>query len=226
MSKLFFISTLTLLLFSCGSTTEMSEENFPASKTPNDGIVLKKFDGLSITGDFDGDGKLDTITQHIGSEYKKGDFDSIVDASKNHWKVVTNWHFNRVTDLYLSINNPQIDALHLGSSQGLYCLINIGDNNSDKKDEIALVSDLIDVSNVNSCKIFSICNGQWQLLKEFGVHEDSFNNSDNKSKITSEIQNYLERKDNKWLYKDYLLTEFMNEDTLVKMQTLIIDKCK
>jgi hypothetical protein len=225
MSKIFFISTITLVLFACNTANEKTEDNLQNSQTAGDGIFLKKFDGVTVTGDFDGDKKIDTITQHIGSKYKKGDFDSIVDPFKNHRDIVTNWHFNRVTDLYLTVNRPEIDALHLGSSQGLYCLINIGDNNSDKKDEIALVTDQLDASSVNRCKIFSICNGQWSLLKEFGINEASFSSGD-KDKVFSEIPKYLEHKDNKWLYKDYSLTEFIKEDTVVEMQTLKIEKCK
>ena len=213
------------MLFACSMTSEKSEDIDSSTTKPDDGIVLKKFDAPTITGDFDGDKKIDTITQHIGSKYKKGDFDSIVDPSKNHWDVVTNWHFNRVTDLYLTLNNSEFENLHLGSSQGLYCLINIGDNNSDKKDEIALVVDRLDVSNLNSCKIFSICNGEWKLLKEFGVNEDSFNYTDKKQKVFSEIKNYLEYKNNNWLYKDYQLTEFMNADTIVQMEKLKLNKC-
>jgi hypothetical protein len=118
------------------------------------------------------------------------------------------------------------EALHLGSSQGLYCLINLGDNNSDRSDEIAFVPDLIDVSNVNSCKIVSICEGKWKLLKEFAVDEASFKHSDNKPKVFSEIKNHLEFKDKTWFYKDYFSSEFATGDTLAKMQKLKIDKCK
>lgn len=225
MSKIFLISTLTIILFACSSTNEKIEEN-PANQNPtDDGIILKKFESLSITGDFDGDKKLDTITQHIGSKYKKSDFDSIVDSYKNHWEIVENWHFNRGTDLRITINNSEFEDIHLGTSQGLYCLINIGDNNFDKKDEIALVVDQLDASSLNSCKIFSICNGKWELLKEFGVNEDSFNYTDRKQKVFSEIKNYLEYKNNNWFYKDYLTTEFINEDTTVQMEKLKVDKC-
>lgn len=213
------------MLFACSTTIEKSEDISSNVKKADDGIILKKFDAPYLIGDFDGDKKIDTITQHIGSKYKKGDFDSIVDPSKNHWDIVTNWHFNRVTDLYLNLNRPEFENLHLGSSQGLYCLINIGDNNSDKKDEIALVVDHLDVSNSNTCKIFSICNGEWKVLKEFGINEESFNYSGKKPKLFSEIKNYLEYKDKNWLYKDYKLTEFTNADTIVQMEKLKLDKC-
>lgn len=225
MSKLFFISTLTIILFACSSANETSEEISANSQTPGDRIFLKKFAPLIITGDFDDDKKTDTITQRIGSKYKKIIFDSIVDPNKNHWDIVENWHFNRGTELRLTINNPKIKDIQLGTSQGLYCLINIGDNNSDKKDEIALVVDRLDASNLNTCKIFSICNGEWKELKEFGVNEDSFDYTDKNPKVFSEIKNYLEYKDNNWFYKDFQKTEFMNTDTIVKMDKLKLNKC-
>ena len=225
MSKILFILTTTLMFIACDVTSEKNDEISSNSSTLGDGIILKKFEPLIITGDFDGDKKVDTITQHIGSKYKKNVFDSIVDSYKNHWDIVENWHFNRATDLRVTMNNPQIKDINLGESQGLYCLINIGDNNSDRKDEIALVVDNLDASNLNTCKIFSICNGQWKILKEFGVNEDSFNYTDIKPKVLSEIKNYLEYKDNNWFYKDYQLTEFINVDTIAKMEKLKLEKC-
>lgn len=213
------------MFISCGETSEKNEKISLNASTLGDGIILKKFEPLIITGDFDGDRKIDTITQYIGSKYKEIVFDSIVDPYKNHWDIIENWHFNRATDLRVTINKPQIKDLNLGTSQGLYCLINIGDNNYDRKDEIALVVDRLDASNLNTCKIFSICNGEWKLLKEFGVNEDSLNYTDKKSKVLTGIKNYLEYKDKNWFYKDYQLTEFINADTIVKMEKLKIDKC-
>ena len=123
------------------------------------------------------------------------------------------------------LNNNETERLHLGLAQGLYCLINIGDINSDGKDEIALVIDYLDWSSVNSCKIYTLCNNKWTLLQQFAIHEMAFDFEGGQSPIFSDIKGYLEKHRGRWLYLDYL--DDMNEETeRLKMQPLILDKCE
>ena len=53
-------------------------------------------------------------------------------------------------------------------------MINLGDLNKDKKDEIALVVDVPDYSQLNTCHIYSLCNNQWTEIKRFSIHEGAF----------------------------------------------------
>ena len=121
-------------------------------------------------------------------------------------------------------NNQQ--ALHLGTAQGLYCLINIGDNNADGRDEIALVIDYLDISSINSCKIYSLCKDKWTLLKQFKVHEEAFFFENNKALIFDNIKGYLEKQNNKWVFKDYLEDSDNQEKQAEKMKMLYLDKCR
>ena len=184
MKQTFYILTLTLVLLSCISQTEKTVDNTTVTKTAYDKIKLHKLEKLFVIGDFDGDEKQDTIFQHNYSRLTKTEIDYSADPFQNQWDTVVKWFYDQGANLYLAINKSNQDTLRLGTAQGLYCLINIGDNNADGKDEIALVIDYLDFSMVNSCKIYSMCKDNWTLLKQFGVHEDAFS-------FTSEKHQYL-----------------------------------
>jgi len=177
---------------------------------------LHKLGKVFCVGDFDGNGKKDTIYEHNFSKLKKEEIKIAPDPVKNDWEEVIKWFHKQDSDLYLSFNNPNKDTLHLGKALGLYCLLNIGDNNFDGKDEIAFVVDYLDFSNLNSCKIYSLCKGKWIELKQFNIDENAF---DFTSITSSGIKNYLEKKGNKWFYKDNL-----QKDS--KMQLLKLEKCQ
>lgn len=173
---------------------------------------------LFCVGDFDGDGKRDTIFEHNFSKLKKEEIEYALDPAKNKWEDIIKWFSKQDSDVYLAFSKINQDKLHLGTAQGLYCLLNIGDTNFDGKDEIAFVVDNLDFSNLNSCKIYSLCKGKWVELKQFNIDESAFNFTSTKI-ISSGIKNYLEKKDNKWFYKDNLQNE-------PKMQLLKLNKCQ
>lgn len=100
----------------------------------------------------------------------------------------------------------------------------IGDNNKDGKDELAVVIAYCDFSMLNSCKIYSLCDSEWTILNKFSVYEGAFAHEENEKPDPNKITDYLERKNEKWFYADYL--EVLNaEDTLSKMKPLILKKC-
>ncbi|MBS7253679.1 hypothetical protein [Flavobacterium branchiicola] len=185
-----------------------------------DTIEKKSFYKLKKTfciGDFDGDGKKDTIFEHNFSKLKKEEIEIAPDPIKNDWEEVIKWFSRQDSDLYISFNNSNRDTLHLGEALGLYCLLNIGDNNLDGKDEVAVVVDNLDFSNLNSCKIYSLCKGKWAELKQFNIDERIFDSPSAKVPLF-EIKKYLEKKDDKWFFKDNLQNE-------PEMRPLKISKC-
>ena len=215
---------LTLGLLSCNSQTEKTVDNSTVLKTADYKIKLHKLGKLFIVGDIDGDGKQDTIFQHNFSRLTKTEIEYSADPFQNDWNTVVKWFYDQDADLYLTINNSNQDTLHLGTAQGLYCLINIGDNNGDGKDEIALVIDYLDFSRVNSCNIYSLCKGKWTLLMQFDIHEDSFVFTGDKAPIFDNIKDYLEKQNGKWVYMDYHQDNKQEESR--KMLTLKLEKCK
>jgi hypothetical protein len=217
-----YILTLTLGLLSCKSQTEKSV----TPKTTDNKIKLQKLDKLFVAGDFNGDGKQDTIFQHNFSRLTKSEIEQAADPFQNDWDTVVKWFYDQDADLYLTINKSNQDTLSLGTAQGLFCLINIGDNNADGKDEVALVVDYLDFSRVNSCKIYSFCKDKWTLLKQFGIHEDAFNYTSDNPPLFDNIKDFLLKQNGKWVYKDYSQDSYEKQEDVGKMLTLKLDRCK
>ncbi len=226
MKQTIYILTLTLGLLSCNGKTEKTVDKSTVPKTTDDKIKLHKLKKLFVVGDFDGDRKQDTIFQHNFSRLTRTEIDNSADPFQNEWDTVVKWFYDQDADLYLTINDNKQDTLHLATAQGLYCLINIGDNNSDGRDEIALVIDYLDFSRVNSCKIFSLCNDKWTLLKQFGIHEGSFDFTTDKAPIFDNIKDFLEKQNDKWVYKDYSQDGYETQADVGKMTKLKLDRCK
>ena len=186
-------------------------------------VKLEKLESKSIIGDFDGDKRNDTLFEiHTSGNNKNiitevpfiDDYDNMVD-----------YYFKKSIRTSLKSSNKKIKNLDLGISFGVYCLINIGDNNNDKKDEIALVIDYCDYSSLNSCVIYSLCNNNWKIIKHFTINETSFDYIENEKLDPNKIGDYLEKKNGKWFYAD-ALEAFQSDDTIVKMKPLKIKKCQ
>lgn len=226
LKQIFYILTLTLGFLSCERVAEKTVDNSSGLIISDNSIKLHKLEKLFVVGDFDGDGKKDTILQHNYSGLIRTEIIYSPDPYLNDWGDVI-YILNKLeVDVYLAFNKSNQDTLHLGFAQGLYCLINIGDNNNDGKDEIALVIDYLDYSRVNSCLIYSLCNNKWTQLKEFGVHEASFDFTTEKAPVFKEIKEYLEKQKGIWVYIDYPHDEWDNIEDIGKMMKLKIDKCK
>jgi hypothetical protein len=218
--------TLILALLSCNGQTEKMVYNSTVPKAAGDKIKLHELKKLFVVGDFDGDGKQDTIFQHNYSRSTKAEIEYSADPFQNEWEAVVKWFYDQDAVVYLTINKSNQDTLHLGIAHGLYCLININDNNGDIRDEIALVVDYLDFSMLNSCRIYSLCKGKWTLLKQFEIHEGSFDFTTDKAPIFDNIKGFLEKQNNKWLYKGYLQDSDETQEEVGKMMTLKLDGCK
>jgi len=214
------------VLLSCNGQTEKTVDHSTTPKHVRNNIKLHKLEKLFVVGNFDGDKQKDTIFQHNYSTLTRTEIEYSADPFKNDWDTVVKWFYEQGANLYLTISKNNQDTLHLGTAQGLYCLINIGDNNTDGKDEIALVIDHLDFSRVNSCKIYSFCKNKWTLLKQFGVHEDAFNFTSDKAPLFGNIKDFLEKQNGKWVYKDYLQDGYETQEAVGNWLKLQLDKCK
>lgn len=226
MKETFYILILLLGLLSCNGGKEKTVTKPTVTKKADVKVKLHKLEKLFVVGDFDGDGKQDTISQHNYSRRTKSEIVMAADPFQNEWDSVVKWFYNQDAELYLVINKTNNDTLRLGTAKGLYCLINVGDNNADNKDEIALVVDYLDFSRVNSCKIYSLCKDKWTLLKEFGVHEEAFDFFSDKAPLFENIKDFLEKQNGKWVFKDYLQDGYNNPEEVGKMLPLNLDQCK
>lgn len=225
MKQLWYFLPLCVAFFSCHDEPEKLPETPPVSITSHDTIKFHKLKKLFVVGNFDGDGKQDSVFEHHFSGLTQTEIDSAPDPFQHEWDTVINWFYRQQEDTYLLLNHPQNDTLHLGTTQGIYCLLNIGDNNADGKDEIAFVTDYLDLSRVNSCKIYTLCKHKWTLLKEFGIHEDAFNFTGNDVPVFTDIKDYLVKQNGKWVYMDYLQDGYDRPEDVGKMMRLKTDKC-
>ena len=192
-----------LLLFIFGFTCpdkEKSEAEIRGTMQKTDTTYVYP-DKFSVTGDFDGDGKTDTLVQNNISKITGQSIDSI--PYFNDWDSLVQFIDSAGSDVVLTILNGDSEPLHLGSAFGLYCLINIGDNNKDKRDEIALVVDYCDFSSCNLCFIYTLCENKWVTIKSFGIHESAFDYEGDTLPLIKEIKGFLEYSDNQWMYIDY-----------------------
>ncbi len=216
-----------ILLISCNGQPQKQVEQTSTPKAITDDVKLHPLDKLFTVGDFDGDGKKDTLFQHNYSGLTKSEIEYAADPFQNEWDTVVEWFYRQEAHVYLTLNKNNTDTLSLSTAQGLYCLLNIGDNNADGKDEIALVVDYLDYSRVNSCKIYSLCKNKWTLLKQFGVHEGAFDfTAGDTIPVFTNIKEHLEKQKGRWVYKDYLQDGYDNIEDAGKMLPLQLSKCK
>lgn len=188
--------------------------NFANSQTLERDVNNLQLANKSIVGDFDGDGRKDTLNEILISFLDNNVIQTIPNYYKNDDNEIENWLNKRKTRLCLIFKSDTLLVSdNFADSYNLYCLINLGDLNKDGKDEIAFVVNYLDVSSINSCKIYSYCNGKWELKKRFTIHEDAFD-----KKFKNGIKGFLEKRKNKWFY-----TELENDE---KIKILHLEKCK
>jgi hypothetical protein len=203
MNKVLNLLIFIIIGFFLSCTNEnnlISTENLPSNSQK---VKYKKLDKLFIIGDFDGDNKTDTIYQNNISRLDKLPIDSSPDPFATEWDTVMHFFSTKESDVIFYLSRQKGDTIHLGNGIGLYCLINIGDNNNDGSDEIALAVDRADYSNLNDCIIFSFYNNKWHELKRFAIHEDAFYYESDSIDVFKEIKGYLEHKGDKWMFRDY-----------------------
>jgi hypothetical protein len=212
------IYILILLGISCSNHSKMNSNKFGIDSIKKVVIPTIKYiylDKLFIIGDFDGDGLKDTLIQNNISGKTKMSIDSF---PENQYDSLDRYFDRLEADIILKIKNQKTDTLHLGSGSGLFCLINIGDNNNDKKDEIALVVDHCDFTNISTCEIYSLYKTKWIILKTFKVHENAFTYRIGTKPNLNQINGFLEHRKTKWMYIDYY--EWFNaqsdKDTIMK----------
>jgi hypothetical protein len=179
-----------------------------------------------IEGDFDGDGNREKLVEFISDSL--GNSTSLENIPEfEEWEDYVNFVFKKGISTHIYMEGKKADTLDLGISAGVYCLINIGDINKDKKDEIALVKDLPDFSRLNTCRIYTLCHSKWTELINFNVHEDAFDYYRTAEEpVFNEIKEFLEFHNGKWMYKDYLIDDYETAEEVGKMKVLRIPKCK
>lgn len=203
MKKMFLLIFLAVI-----SCSEQQKEQPVETKQPEQkdspAMTYKLLEKKILAGDFNGDGRQDTLFQHHINWETGLSVDSCPDPWKHEWDSVVMYFSRNYSRITLSSSLPGMDTLFLDGGLGLYCFINIGDNNHDKKDEIALVVDKTDFTRVNYCEIYTLCEKTWVQLKLFSIYEGAFDASEKEPAPTDRIEGFLEKKNGTWKYLDYI----------------------
>lgn len=126
---------------------------------------------FEITGDFNGDGKKEKLTEIFYSSILQKEIDQFLaadDEEGRNIKRLEKWNAQSA----LISNSTKIDTLfipHKNTANGFAFLKNEGDLDGDGADEISYVIRWADVSSLNTCFIMSYKNNQWQQLYQFPI---------------------------------------------------------
>jgi len=154
---------------------------------------------LNISGDFDGDGKKDTIFESYISEMTGRETFKTLDSSdweENIGLVIKNKPISR---LYSSINGVDTFIVTKELQQaGISMFENLGDLNNDKGDEIGYLINWTDYSNLNTYHILTLSKGKkWKELLSFPINEavsfdpeNLFKDSSIINKVTAKTMKY------------------------------------
>lgn len=124
-----------------------------------------------ITGDFDGDGTNEKLTEHFFSGLTNKETNKFYENVADYGVLVDLTYANQPISFVVS-DNRKVDTLHIwsgGQLLGLSYLKNEGDLNGDGTHEVSYVVNWADWSNMNTCHIKTFKDAKWQDLYSFGV---------------------------------------------------------
>ncbi len=125
-----------------------------------------------IKGDFDGDGKKETLIEHFFSSKEKRETNKFYDSLEYDQLIVLAARKEPIS--FLTSDDNKIDTLHIaraGQLLGLSFLKNEGDLDGDGGDEAWYVVYWADWSAVNTCHLVSYKHGKWKELYSFQIRD-------------------------------------------------------
>lgn len=224
-----------IVFVACAVTPKSVEQRSEAAVTTQDAIqtegvigYYKTFKGGVLYGDFDGDRSVDTVREELISMETRMRIDSFPDPYSIGWDSLVTYGDRNGFMPILTSSCPGPDTLSSTIALGYYVVLNVGDINHDQRDEIALVPDLLDFSNLNTCRVYTLCDGQWKQVGGFAVNEDAFDYPEGKKDYEfHDIPGFLERRKGVWKFKDYDKSiHARTEAKAEKMRTLKTKRCK
>jgi hypothetical protein len=128
---------------------------------------------FSVEGDFDGDGKKETLTEHFVSGIDGKETNKFYDSTINYDQLIVLVGRKEPKSFAIS-SNKKIDTLHIAGGWqclGLSMLRNEGDLNGDGRDEISYVINHADWSSINTCYISTFTKEGWKVLHRFEIRD-------------------------------------------------------
>ncbi len=176
----YFKHFIILLITGCGTTLNQNSANSDTLMTVNIPVKdvvssnVKSFNPIwgyrfKIKGDFNGDGKKETLEEHF--------FDGV--NNKETYKFCNDSINGEIESLlkrkvhcFISSSDKKVDDLTLAGNDdafGFSFLKNEGDLNGDGTDEISYVVDWADWSNLNTMHVATCKDGTWVELYSFSI---------------------------------------------------------
>ena len=185
--QILYLMTLTLVI-SCNHATNQKNNNnsvvkdqtqrLDTSKVAQNKINIKDIKPIwgyrfRIAGDFDADGKKDTLYEHFYSMRDKKETNKYFSGIEDVWVLYDSVDARDCRSFFLS-NHKKLDTVPIGGVFGPLWLKNEGDLDKDGGDEISFVESLPQQSSINHCIILSFKKGKWQEIYRFEVREWQF----------------------------------------------------
>ncbi|MDD2982025.1 MAG: hypothetical protein PHQ74_01430 [Crocinitomicaceae bacterium] len=160
---------LLLTLTSCEQAKPVEIET-PVEEEYESGVVYDALVKNVISGDFNGDGKADEIIETLISTVNNKSIDALPQLEYDSLVAII---YKRQPVLSLRSKDKDIPELIVtkNTSFGLFYAKNEGDLDNDGADEISVVIDWADWSQVNSCVVYSLKKNKWIVYAKFDVRE-------------------------------------------------------
>lgn len=157
-------------MFSCNQ--ERTDSSSTSNKTET--CLGKKHFGerLSLVGDFDGNGSMDTVYESYVSSLTGSETDKVQDDE--NWENNIELIMKNVPICRLYISLCDVDTFIVSNEvqqAGLIWFRNLGDLNDDGKDEIGYAINWTDQSNINTYHVLSLRNNKFEEVFNFRINE-------------------------------------------------------
>lgn len=172
-----------------------------------------------ISGDFDGDGTKEKLTEHFLSGLDNKETNKFYENLPDYEQLVALTEKKEPIS-FITSDNKRIDTLHISSDKqllGLFYLKNEGDLNGDGSDEVSYVVNWADWSSLNICHLITYKNKKWTELYSFPIWDwqlpdlpetfDQYGPFGLEQKIINTVDDTLNKR---------LENEFLNFEGLVK----------
>lgn len=181
--KSFFLIPSLLFLCSCSadnggaahaqdSAFNVVDSTAPAAAVPDTGLAPIPGYRFRVVGDFDGDGRSDTLTERFVSRLDGKEADKYY--TTNNYDTVVTLTMAKHPWSFMVSSNPDIDTLEIARHTQLFgvgFIKNEGDLDGNGTDEISFIAEWADWSSINTCRVVSWGQGEWRELLSFGIHD-------------------------------------------------------
>ncbi len=155
-------------ILTAADSLQMANDSLLATVTP---VMGYRF---VIQGDFDGDGSAETLyeryTDSLYFDEAPKYYDSKDTTDVYNTAISLNFYYQRESFLEWRQRNLKLPGGHLG----FHYVENCGDVNNDGKDEVLVLCQWADFSNINHVQIFTLNDGKWKEIYTAPVWEWQF----------------------------------------------------